>query len=163
MKTENIVPVIVGIVGLVLFTWLLFQGTISAWQYTTLLGGTAVVALLIYVSPRVKEVIIWNMTLKLNEAKQVTQRLEAATAEAVERYGGIENLQREPMVLDAAKMEELGLGEGLPPNSAAMRYPVGCIKRERERLASIFVNEKTPEAIAKGVIPLVRRFPGFLE
>ena len=49
-------------------------------------------------------------------------------------------------------MAEIGLKEGVPVSSAVMRFPAGCIKGERERLASIFVKKKSSEAIAKAIL-----------
>ena len=94
-----------------------------------------------------------NLKITLNEIKQVQQKIEITKSEIVEMYGGVENLERKPLVLDSSKMKELGLSGGaFPTASAVMRYSAGCIKRERERLARIFVNEKNPEEIAKGIL-----------
>jgi hypothetical protein len=68
-------------------------------------------------------------------------------------YGGIDNIKREPLVLDDAKIESLGLSSGgLTTGSATKRYTVGCMKRERERLAMIFVREKSSEQIAAAIL-----------
>ena len=152
MKTESIIAAITGLSGTVLFTWLLSQGTISELTYITGLGGTAIVSLVIHGFSRLKVLDLKNLKITLNEIKQAQQELENTKSEIVEMYGGIENLQREPLVLDNTKMEELGMSGGLARTSAAMRYPAGCIKRERERLARIFVNVKTPEEIAKAIV-----------
>ncbi len=152
MKSESIIAVITGISGTVLFTWLISQGTISELTYITGLGGTAIVSLVIHGFSRLKVLDLKNLKITLNEIKQAQHRLEVTKSEIADMYGGIENLQREPLVLDNAKMEELGLSGGLAMASGTMRYSVGCIKRERERLARIFVNVKTPEEIAKAIV-----------
>jgi len=153
MKTESILGAIIGLIGAMLFTWLLFQGTISEYIYAILLGGASIVALVTHGFSRLKELDLKNLKLTLNEIKQVQQQVEHTKSDIVEMYGGIENLQREPFVLDDKKIEELGLGQAaFVTASASIRYPAGCIKRERERLARIFVNKKNPEEIAKAIL-----------
>ena len=153
MKAESIIATIIALSGTLLFTWLLSQETINEYTYIAGLGGTAIVSLVIHGFSRLRELDLRNLKITLNEIKQVQQKIEITRSEIVEMYGGIENLERKPLVLDSSKMEELGLsGGGFPTASAAMRYPAGCIKRERERLARIFVNVKTPEEMAKAIV-----------
>ena len=103
------------------------------------------VAVVIHGFTRLEDLDLKNLRMTLKEVKQVKQEIE-------QMYGGIEKFRREPLVLDNEKQKELGLSGGLPATSAVMRYPVGCMKRERERLARSFVNEKTPESIAKAIL-----------
>ena len=146
MKAQIIAVVLLAIVCLVLFTSLLLSGHISAAVYAVLLGGFAVVCITLLVLPRLRELDLKNLRLVLNEIKQVKEDI-------AEVYGGIENLRKQPLVLDKAKMRELGLkGGALALDAAVMRYGSGCITRERERLASVFVREKTPEQIAQGIL-----------
>jgi len=121
------------------------QDQLSEWSYISLIAIVAMVALVIHGFSRLKELDLKNLRMTLKEVKQVKQEIE-------QMYGGIEKYRREPLVLDGEKQEELGLSGGFPATSAVMRYPAGCIKRERERLARIFVNEKTPENIAKAIL-----------
>jgi hypothetical protein len=70
-----------------------------------------------------------------------------------EMYGKTDHLPVEPLVIDRPKMKELGLMPGkLATGDGTIRYVVGCIKRERERLARVFVNEKGPEKIAEAIL-----------
>jgi hypothetical protein len=155
-----LLSVIVGVVSVAFFTTLLVLQEISEIAYSALVALSALVAIIIYGFPRLAELDIKNLRLTLREvkeatfeAKNATRELEQAKKELAEMYGGIENLRREPFVLDEQKQNQLGLGQnGIVMASGTMRYPAGCIKRERERLASIFVNEKSPEEVAKAIL-----------
>jgi hypothetical protein len=152
MKAQALVSGILGIVCVSLFTTLLVLGRISEITYLVLLVSFALVCIVLLVLPRLKELDLKNLRLTLAEIKQVKADVQEVREDIAEMYGGIDNLRKQPLVLDDAKMKELGLQGGLPTASAAMRYPTGCIKRERERLARIFVNEKTPEKIAEAIL-----------
>jgi rRNA processing protein Gar1 len=79
----------------------------------------------------------------------------AVKVQISEFYSKIDHLKQGKMVMDEEKMKKLGLGSrgyGIPRPSAVMRYPAGCIKRERERLARIFAEEKPPEKIASAIL-----------
>ena len=144
MKAQSIVSGVLGIVCVSLFTTLLVLGRISETTYLVLLVSFALVCIVLLVLPRLQELDLKNLRLTLAEMKQVKEGI-------AEMYGGIDNLRKQPLVLDGPKMEELGLqGGSIPAASAAMRYPAGCIKRERERLARIFVTEKTPGEDSRG-------------
>lgn len=69
-------------------------------------------------------------------------------------YSEIKHLKQGKLVMNEGKMNELGISSkgGLPSLSAVMRYPAGCIKRERERLARIFAEEKTPDKVAAAIL-----------
>ena len=90
--------------------------------------------------------------MTLSELKQVKSEIEAVKADIEEMYGGIEKIQKAPMVLDEAKMKELGLNGSSPGQASIMRYPAGCSKRERERLAKIFISPKEPDKLAKAIL-----------
>ena len=153
MKTHAIASGVVGLLCLALFTALLLGGTISEITYASVLIPLALLCIAIPVLPRLKELDLKNLRLVLSEIKQVTARAEQVKDEIVEMYGGIEDLQRQPMVLDRDKMKELGLDGGhLATSSAVIRFTAGCIKRERERLAKVFVAEKSPERLAQAIL-----------
>lgn len=153
MKTQAITAASLGIGCVVLFTTLLLVNRISEITYASLLVSFTLICIVILVLPRLKELDLKNLRLTLEEIKQVKTEVEGVKEDIAEMYGGIENLRRRPLVLDDAKMKELGLaGESLPKASAVMRYLAGCIKRERERLAKIFIKEKTPEKIAQAIL-----------
>ena len=145
MRVDSAVAIIVGLCGTVLFTALLLNGRISDAVFGALLVPLALLCLAIHGFSRLKEIDLRSLRLVLAEAKRVQHDLEQI-------YGGIEHLRREPFVLDEEKQRELGMGGGIAFGSATMRYPAGCIKRERERLARIFVNEGTPEEIATAIL-----------
>lgn len=145
MKRESVVSFLLGIGGLTLFTTLLVRGTVSQLTYFGLLMPLALVCIVILCLPRLQELDLKNLRLTLSELKQVK-------AEIAEMYGGIENLRKAPFVLDDTKMKELGAQSTVAFTSVVMRYPAGCIKRERERLARIFVNEKSPQKIAEAIL-----------
>ena len=146
MKKESCIAAVVGFLGVSLFTVLLTRHEISGAVYVALMVPLFLVCICLLCLPRLLELDLKNLRLTLGEIRQVK-------AEIAEMYGGIENLRKEPLVLDEAKMRELGLPPGaLTTASGAMRYTAGCIKRERERLARIFVNQKVPEGIAEAIM-----------
>lgn len=76
-----------------------------------------------------------------------------AHSEKGNMYGNISHIEFQPMQMGTVEMAELGHeGAGLPTNSAVMRYAAGCVKRERERLARIFILQKSPQAIAEAIL-----------
>ncbi len=152
MKEKIIVSGLLGLVCLSLFTTLLMLEHISEVIYLTLLLASALVSIVILVLPRLQELDLKNLRMTLAEIRQVKSEVEEVKQDIVEMYGGIDNLRKEPFVLDDAKMNELGLRGGVATASASMRYPAGCIKRERERLARIFVSAKSPEKIAEAIL-----------
>ena len=63
--------------------------------------------------------------------------------------GGIEGVKRDRKSFDYQKLP----GAGSIAMSGAMRnYISGCITRERERLAKIFIVEKSPERLAEAIL-----------
>lgn len=154
MKRESIIALVLIGAFVALFTRLLASGYISSGEYVLLITVFALVSVAVAVLHRLSELDLRNFRVVLNQMKETKAEIE-------EMYGGIENLKKAPLVLDNDKMRELGLGiapEGGPPRlefanpSAVMRYPVGCMKRERERLASIFITEKTPQQVATAIL-----------
>ena len=71
-----------------------------------------------------------------------------------EFYSEIKHLKQSKMVMDEEKMMELGIGPPFiaPSTSALMRYTTGTIKRERERLARIFAEERPPDKVASAIL-----------
>ena len=71
-----------------------------------------------------------------------------------EFYSEINHLKQSKMIMDKEKMIELGLGPHptAPSTSAVMRYTTGSIKRERERLARIFAEERPPDKVASAIL-----------
>ncbi len=152
MKTQAIGSGIIGTVCVCLFTALLLMGQISDLTYASLLIAFALVCVAVLVLPRLKELDLKNLRVTLEEIRHVKAEVEEVKEDIAEMYGGIENIRKQPLILDDAKMKELGMAGGLPATSAVMRYPAGCMKRERERLAMIFVKERTPEKIAEAIL-----------
>jgi hypothetical protein len=153
MKSIEFISGILALLCIILFTTLLFLGRISEIAYVTLLVSFALVCIVLLVLPRLHELDLKNLRLTLNEIKEVKAKMEGVKQEIIQIYGGIENLSKQPLVLDDKKMKELGLDGGhLATGSAVMRYTAGCIKRERERLAKIYVNEKSPKKIAEAIL-----------
>lgn len=147
MKKETIAAIGIGLIGIVLFTGLLLAGKISETSYVVLIIPLALVCITVACLPRLRELDLKNLKMTLDEIKQVKADIE-------EMYGGIDNLKKEPLVLDDEKMAELGLGpnKGIAFSGAVMRYTAGSMKRERERLARIFVNEKSPVKLAEAIL-----------
>ena len=155
MKAQAIVSGILSIMCVTLFTILLVLGIISEIIYASLLGVFALVCIALLVLPRLQELDLKNLRLTLHEIRQVKAEVQEVKEGIAEMYGGIENLRKQPLVLDKTKMEQLGLDHGggsIALAGAVMRYSAGCIKRERERLARIFITEKTPERIAEAIL-----------
>lgn len=153
MKSESIISSIVGLAGVSLFTVLLVMGRLSEAGYVGLMIPLALVCIVLLCLPRLRELDLKNLKVTLDELRQVKSEIEEVKAGIAEIYGGIENLRRQPMVLDDAKMKELGLEGGhIAAVSAVMRYTAGCFKRERERLARVFVSPKDPEKTAEAIL-----------
>jgi hypothetical protein len=158
-----IVAAICGVAGIAFFTLLLKHGLIGETSYVALAVACAVAAMGIYGFPRLAELDLKNLRLTLREVKEATseairatEELEKVKEEVAGMYGGIEHIRKAPFVLDEQKRMELGLSGGftIPGTAATMRYPAGCIKRERERLARIFINidQKTPQQLAEAIL-----------
>ena len=146
MRRDTIAAILIALISGGLFTFLLVKGYIPAIVYASLVAILAVVCLAIVCLQRITEIDMKNLRLVLQAKKAID--------DFAKMYGGIERFMKAPMALDDDKMRELGLQApgGLAKISAVMRYTAGCIKRERERLAQIFVNEKTPEALAQAIL-----------
>jgi len=146
MEKESVASLLIGISGVTLFTGLLTTGIISESVYLMLLVPLALVSIAILCLPRLRELDLKNLKLTLSELKQVKNDI-------AEMYGGIKNLRKAPLVLDDEKMKELGLKTGSAALvTAVMRYTAGTMKRERERLARIFVRQKPPDEIAEAIL-----------
>jgi hypothetical protein len=145
-KPPTLISIVVGIIGVILFTTLLASAKIGEASYVVLLGVLVLACIAILALPRLRELDIRSLKLTLD-------RIEAVKAGIEELYGGIEHLRKAPLVLDKVRIESLGLRSGhITTGDGGMRYTVGCIKRERERLARIFVNAKSPEKIAEAIL-----------
>lgn len=152
IASTNVIGGILGLVAAGLFTVMLFAGFVGEWAYFALILVALLAALAIAGFPRLQELNLRSLKIILREIKDVQQQVEKTKAEIAEMYGGIEDLQREPLVLDKKKLAELGIGTCLTTGSANVRYVAGCIKRERERLARIFVNQKAPQDVATAIL-----------
>ena len=153
MKTEAIIAGVVGVIGIAVFTSLLVMGHLSEASYVGLMIPLALVCIVLLCLPRLRELDLKNLKITLHELRQVKSDIEDVKADIAEMYGGIEKLRKQPMVLDDAKMKELGLEGGhIAEISSVMRYTTGCLKRERERLARILVSPKDPEKTAEAIL-----------
>ena len=131
-KPPTVISIVVGIIGVILFTTLLATAKIGEASYVVLLGVLVLACIAILALPRLRELDIRSLKLTLD-------RIEAVKAGIEELYGGIEHLRKAPLVLDKVRIESLGLRSGhITTGDGGMRYTVGCIKRERERLARFF-------------------------
>jgi len=144
-KATNIVAALVAVVGVVLFTILLVNRNIEQLGYLGLLTLTAGISLAIFLSSRLAEFDLKNVKLVLRE-------IEEKKAELAEMYGGIENIKRGPLLMDIEKCEALGMDGGLVVTLGVMRYTAGVVKRERERLAQIFITGRSPKKIAEALV-----------
>ncbi len=142
---------ITGISGTLIFTGLLTTRLVTPAVYAGLMALLALVSLALVSLPRLAEIDIKNLRMTLSELKQVKAEIE-------DIYGGIENIRNAKYVLDESKIEALGLKvnkghiatASLAP--ALLRYVAGCIKRERERLARVFVNPKDGDRLAEAIL-----------
>ncbi|MGA2796637.1 MAG: hypothetical protein ABSE63_03550 [Thermoguttaceae bacterium] len=153
MKPESIASCLLGLIGVSLFTILLVYEKISQVTYLSLIIPLALVCVVLLCLPRLQELDLKNLRIILHEIRQAKSELETVKADIVEMYGGIDNLRKAPLILDKAKMEEFGLDGGhIASDDVFMRYIVGCFKRERERLAKIFVSPKSADKIAEAIV-----------
>jgi hypothetical protein len=135
----------IGILGVTLSTTLLATHLLSEATFAAVLTVMVLSALAVYLSPRLIE-------LNLKEMKLVLDRIEKVKAEIDAMYGGIDSLKREPMKIDKEWHSRLGGEAGVVHAVTVMNYVSGCIKRERERLAQIFILGNPPEKIAAGLV-----------
>lgn len=146
MKPRTIFAVVVGVGGVVLGTTLLASRLIGSVTFLALTGIFCAVSLAIYLAERLREFSLRDLSFKLREIKQVKAEAEAL-------YSKIDHLQQATMKLEKEEMEKLGLSGGhLLTAGGAMRYFTGCVKRERERLAQIFAESRSPEKIAQAIL-----------
>jgi hypothetical protein len=152
MKKASITSLALGIIGLLLFTGLLVKSYISGFIYFSLFTVLSLVCIAVFLHPRLMDLDLKNLRMTLSEIKQIKSEIETTKADIEEMYGGIEKIRNAPMVLDKAKMQELGLTDGVPGTFGLMKYMAGCIKRERERLAKIFVSPKESDKLAEAIL-----------
>jgi hypothetical protein len=151
MNKHSISSIIICIFGTILFTALLSLKLLTPVVYGSLMVSLALVCVAIVCLPRLSELDLKNLRITLAELKKVKAEIEVM-------YGGIENIRSTKYVLDERRIENLGLkyNKNAIPNSsiapAMMRYIVGCIKRERERLARVFINPKEGEKLAEAIL-----------
>src|ERR1700733_3642048 len=91
----------ISILGIALATILLASHLLSEATFAIMLTVTALCALAVYLSPRLRE-------LNLKEMKLVLDRIERVKAEIDAMYGAIDGLKREPMKTDAEWHNRLG-------------------------------------------------------
>ena len=132
----------IGAALLILFTVLLCTKQISEASYVVCVTAALLIAVAVAVLPRLQE-------FDLKNAKLVLAKLEKTKAEIEEMYGGIENIKRNRKVIN---YEQTGTPTFLVGSATIRNYVSGCMKRERERLAMVFVKEKSPEKIAEAVL-----------
>jgi len=153
MKPAPLISCAIGVIGLWLFTYLLTAGFISEVIYASLLFGLAFVCIAVLCLPRIAKLDLKRLKMTLTELERVKSEIEEVKSEVAQMYGGIENIRKTPLVLDEAKLKELGLNNGgVAFTSSVMRYTAGCFKRERERLASIFISPKAPKEQAQAIL-----------
>ena len=84
---------------------------------------------------------------------QDSTTVEHANGDDHKMYGNIDHIDVDPIKIEGQKVAELGGGGGpVVGSDSIMRYVAGCITRERERLARIFINQKSPEEVAKAIL-----------
>lgn len=153
MRKETIAALVVAVVATLLCMTLLLFEKIGEASFSALITLVAILSFAIYSFSRLRELDLGNLKVTLDRIETVKREVTEVKQEIQEMYGGIENLKRAPLVLDRAKMAELGVeGNGFPATSAVMRYPVGCMKRERERLARILVTNPDMKWLADAIL-----------
>ena len=150
--SEKITSIFVGGALVGLFTALLVFGKISPAVYNTLVIAAMLLSIAIAALPRLQEFNLRDMKLLLAKAEKVT-------AELKEMYGDVEHLKVTPLRMDDAAYSELGLGDGggLVHGSSVVNYAMGCMKRERERLARVFITRRSGDELARAVVDPCRR------
>lgn len=128
-----------------LATVLLAASLVGETTFIVIMSLTTFSSLAVYLSPRLLEVNVKEMRLVLAQLEKVKAEIDAM-------YGGIEKLKREPLKTDSEWHNRLGAGGGLVSSGAVMNYVSGCMKRERERLAQIFILGNTPEKTAAALV-----------
>jgi hypothetical protein len=143
MKIASTIAGVVAFLGVVLFTILLCLGHIGATAFVTLMLALGLFCLALHGFSRLRE-------LDLKQLKITLDRIEQVKSEIEEMYGGIDHIRRSTYAMSPEKLSALGSGGIL--SDLSMPYIAGVILRERERLAKIFIKEKTPEKIAEAIL-----------
>lgn len=153
MRGETLAAIAFSIAATTFSVALLVFKQIGEVAFVALVALFALVALAIHSLSRLRELDLRSLKLTLHQIEAVKREVSEVKDEIQAMYGGIESIRRSPLVLNNAKMAELGLdGNGLALASATMRYPVGCIKRERERIARIFIAEPSLAKLAQAIL-----------
>jgi hypothetical protein len=79
MKTQSTVAVIIGAVGLILFTSLLFSKYVNQVSYVVLLCATGLVCLVLHGFSRLRELDLKNLKMTLDRMEQVKTDVYAKT------------------------------------------------------------------------------------
>src|SRR2546421_5201060 len=145
MKNPPVIAFLVGLLGTGLFTGLLIAHLISAEVYSRMMIGVFVRCIVIITISRLLEFDFQGFKVKLQEAREIKAELENL-------YADISHLKQSPLTLDDAMARELGGGGGMPRGADVMRYVSGCMRRERERLARIFIADRPPEKIGEAIL-----------
>lgn len=151
MNKHSLSSIIIGIFGTILFTALLIRELLTPVVYVSLMVPLAFVCISIVCMPRLLELDLKNLRITLAELKKVKAEIE-------DMYGGLDNIRSTKYILDEQRIEDLGLKynkNAIPDSSLApamVRYITGCIKRERERLARVFINPKEGERLAEAIL-----------
>jgi len=147
MRNNNVWAGVIGTILLILFTVLLVTKQINELTYSAVIVGSMLVSITIAVLPRLSELDLKNLRLVLAEIKKTKTEIE-------ELYGGIENIKR----IRTTSVNHTALGLNATPGQLTghmgQRYVMGCMKRERERLAKIFVAERPPEKLAEAILDI---------
>ena len=137
--------VAIAATGIVLATTLLVKGQVGEPSFLVLIALASICALAVFLSPRLR-------ILNLKEMKLVLERIEKVKADIDAMYGAIDGLKRAPMITDAEWQSRLGGGAFLITGGTVMNYVSGCMKRERERLAQVFILGNSPEKTAAAIV-----------
>jgi len=131
----------------ILFVTLLVANKIGPGVFATLIGFTMLVSIAIAVISRLQE-------FNLREMKLILEKIEKTKAEVEQMYGGIEHLKFDRVKPDEAYYNNLGLfaSGGFIHCGSVVNFVMGCMKRERERIAKIFINDKSPEQVAAAIV-----------
>lgn len=148
MKTwlSGLIPIAI----ITFLTVLLGVGWINSTEWLVGFLFAPVLGLALFGFDRLERLKVRDIELQF-QVEKLKEKIELIE----ERYSAGSFVPEEPFVLDDKTAHlEMGLGgrNGLLKAPAVMRYVAGCFSRERQRLAKIFAESKTPETIAAALV-----------
>ncbi len=110
--------------------------------------ASALASLAIAFNPRLQVLDLGKLKVVLREIDKAKEDVEQLKKEVAEMYGNIDHLKNH----DSKTCPPMPKFNSIATVTATMNYVEGCVTRERERLARIFVMERAPDELSKAIM-----------